>query len=352
MDRVERRIRSIVVFHLNQIGDFIFSLPLLANLRHAYPRARIVSVLRPHLREVWEMSGLADEYLVRDRRGRISGLLQLLRALRKRSPDLCVVQPQNLEPALLARLSGAPLRVGFRIGWWDRFSLTRIVPKDSPPSVPNNLRLGEAAGAPAVRRDYVGLLRPPVGERMRMMRRLAERRVTVHTRLVVLAPAASAGRALKLWTEEGFAAVADHFAAQPDTAVAIAGGEPMPGITSRVSRPVLDFSGKTTLQELAALLDRADVLISVDSGPLHMAAAMATPVVGIYGPTDPDLTGPMGSGHRIVRLGVPCSPCHLKTCSIGRICMEQLPASAVIRAAEEVLAEARFAENDWSLPPE
>jgi lipopolysaccharide heptosyltransferase II len=343
----DRRIRCIAVFHVNQIGDMIFSLPLLANLRHRYPRARIVSVLRPHLREIWDMAGLGDEFLIRDRTSRFRGFLPIVRALRKRSPDLCVVQSQTLEPALLARLSGAPERVGFRIAWWDRFLLTRVVPKDTPPSVANNLRLGEAAGAPSVRKDYVGLLRPPAGERIRMMRRLAEHRVSAHTRLIVLAPGASAGRALKLWTDEGFAAVADHFAAQPGTAVAFAGGESLSGIVSRVSHPVLDFSGATTLPELAALLDRADLLISVDSGPLHMAAAMATPVVGIYGPTDPALTGPMGIGHRVVRFGVPCSPCHLKECSIGRICMQDLPPSAVIQAAEEILAATRSAGDDW-----
>ncbi|MEJ5299227.1 MAG: hypothetical protein WHZ52_14450, partial [Armatimonadota bacterium] len=66
--------------------------------------------------------------------------------------------------------------------------------------------------------------------------------------------------------------------------------------------------------------------------------------------TDPALTGPMGIGHRVVRLGVPCSPCHLKECSIGRICMQDLPPSAVIQAAEEILAETRSSANEWQSP--
>jgi len=346
------RVRCIAVFHLNQMGDLIFSLPLLANLRQGFPRARIVSVLRPHLRDLWAMSGLGDEFLVRDRQARLANLLPLARALRKRSPALCVLQTQSLEPAVLARMSGAPARVGFRIAWWDRLFLTHVVPKDTPPSVANNLRLGEAAGAPAIRRDYVGLLRPPAGERIRMMRRLAQHRVTARTRLIVLAPGASAGRALKLWTDDGFAQVADHFASQPETAVAFVGQSALSGRLQRMSRHILDFTGRTTVPELAALLDRADVVVSVDSGPLHMAAAMATPVVGIYGPTDPALTGPMGLGHRVVRLGVPCSPCHLNECPIGRVCMEHLPASLVIQAAEEALAEARSSASEWPSPPE
>ena len=92
--------------------------------------------------------------------------------------------------------------------------------------------------------------------------------------------------------------------------------------------------------EWAALLDRADLFIGVDSGALHVAAALGTQVVGLYGPSDPNITGPQGLGHLVVRHPVDCSPCFRRTCSIGRVCMINIEADAVIEAAERALADA------------
>lgn len=329
-------VRRIQVFHLNHLGDMIFSLPLLASLRRQFPRARIVSIVRPPVLDLWQMAGLADDYLVRDKRGGWRRRLALLRAVRKREPQLTFVLSQALESCMLAWLSGAPRRVGFthtKLGWL----LTDRVPKDGPPSTANNLRLLSGLGVDPARKDYVGLLRPPLGEVRRMDARLTGMGAPSHRRLIVLGPGASAKRSVKEWTDEGFAAVADHFSAQPDTSVAIVGTVPADPILQLTRGSVLDFTCKTTMRELVALLDRADLFIGVDSGALHIAGATGTPIVGLYGPSSELITGPQGRTSVALTHPVPCHPCFKPTCSIGRPCLVLLRPREVIEAAEDVL---------------
>lgn len=329
---------SIQVYHLNQIGDMLFSLPLLANLRVTYPHAHILSVLRPGLEHIWSMSKLTDEYLVRD----CSTLLErarLVKALRKRHPDLAIVLPQSWEPALFAFLSGARRRVGFGRTSLESL-LTDVVPKHTPPSVENNLRLLEPLGVPMARKDYVGLIKPSLSEMKRVAMRLSRAGVEAGKRLVILAPGASRKVAIKEWPAEKWAEVANALAARKDTSVAIIGVEPADNITRLVKWPVLDLTRRTTLPELAAMLSMTDLFIGIDSGPMHMAAALGVQVIAIYGPSDPTLTPPMGIGHTIVRTGIECSPCFRKSCPIGRVCLTQLPAVRVIDAAAEALGPA------------
>lgn len=339
------QVHSIQVFHLTNIGDMVFSLPMLASLRHAFPKAHIASIMRPATRDIWEMSHLGDEYLLRATPATWASRMALVRAVRKRHPELAVLISQSPEARFLAKLSGARVRVGFRRTFTEGLGLTHWVHKDSPPSTANNARLLECIGVPPVRADYVGLLVPPHGERIRMGARLRQAGVSAMRRLVVLAPGTSAARTIKEWTDEGFAAVADHFAAQPGTSVAIVGTAPADGIVRLAQRDLLDLTRQTNLRELAALLDMADVVIGVDSGVIHVAAALATPVVAIHGPTDPAATGPQGIGHRIARNPVPCSPCLQKTCAIGRICLTDLQPRTVIELAEEVLQTSAASEE-------
>lgn len=336
-------VRSIQVYHLNHIGDMIFSLPLLASLRHAFPRARILSTMRPAGLDIWKMAGLADEYLIRQRGWGVRMRAQLVHALRRRKPDLSVLLSQSIESVLLARLSGSPVRVGFRTSAGAGL-LTHRAEAIGPPNTSSNLRLLEAVGVAPTKTDYVGLLRAPAGEFRRMNNRLTGLGAPGYKKLVVLSPGASPKRSVKEWTDEGFAAVIDHFGAQTDTAVAITGTEPATEIVARTNQPVLDLTCHTTLPELVALMERADLTIGVDSGALHVAAAVGTPVVGLYGPSDPDVTGPQGQGHKIVRLRVECSPCFRNTCPIGRICMEDMTAGMVIDAAESALAQRELVE--------
>jgi heptosyltransferase-1 len=99
----------------------------------------------------------------------------------------------------------------------------------------------------------------------------------------------------------------------------------------------VNLGGRTTLRELACLYRQASLVVTTDSGPMHIAAAVGTPVVALFGPTDPDRTGPYGPGHRVIRSGLSCMPCFRKQCDTVR-CMREIGVGEVFAAVQEMLA--------------
>jgi ADP-heptose:LPS heptosyltransferase len=147
----------------------------------------------------------------------------------------------------------------------------------------------------------------------------------------------------KHWHAEGFAAVARHLAAT-GRAVVLAGSVSERGRCAAVAEAcpgACDLSGRTTLSELAALIEGAAVCVTNDSGSMHLTAALGRPVVSVFGPTDPVWIGPYGRPGAVVRAGVACSPCYLRKlsrCGHGHACMREVGAAAVIERVEAALA--------------
>lgn len=325
----------IVCFHLNQVGDLAFSLPALKCVRDSFPGSHITSVARPILAQILDATGLTDDVLDRPT-GLGPGKLKLARVLRSGRYDLAVVFSQSAECAILAYLSRAPERIGF-VSTSLGALLTHRVEFHHPPSTANNLRLIEAAGCRVTKFDYVGLVRPPAEQSRRAEDMLARHGIAPSDVLVSLAPGASSRRSVKEWTDEGFAAVAAHVL-QRGARVAILGTQPADGITSLCPGAV-DLSGETSLGDVLALAARSRVLVAVDSGILHLAAAAGTKVVGLYGPSDPRITGPQGDGHVIVTSGADCAPCIATDCRRARKCMLDITAQEVIDAVDAVLGK-------------
>jgi heptosyltransferase I len=100
--------------------------------------------------------------------------------------------------------------------------------------------------------------------------------------------------------------------------------------------PPLSLAGRTTLAELASVLKTARLAVTADTGPMHLAAALGTPVAALFGPTAPWRTGPFGDGHQVVRLALPCSPCFQRQCPEPR-CLTELPLSLAQDAVEKIL---------------
>ena len=128
----------------------------------------------------------------------------------------------------------------------------------------------------------------------------------------------SARWATKRWACERFAAAADELQRSGTGRIVLIGGpEARPeahAVMSRMQTPAVDLTGETEVALLPALLKSAAALLTNDSGPMHVAAAVGTPVVAVFGPTSPVRTGPYGTSHRILRTGIPCSPCFSRTC--------------------------------------
>ena len=141
----------------------------------------------------------------------------------------------------------------------------------------------------------------------------------------------------KMWEDDKFAQLCDRIVEELSLKVVFTGGrdrETVEHIRSLMHLPSVDLAGKTTLRDLAYLYELSSLVVTTDSGPMHVAAAVGTPTVALFGSTDPARTGPYGEGHTVIRKDLPCSPCFLKRCETRR-CMREISVEEVFRAIAE-----------------
>ncbi len=152
----------------------------------------------------------------------------------------------------------------------------------------------------------------------------------------------------KLWDRGKFAALADALGNRLGVPVVLTGSAAekpyLDAIQAAAQSPVLNLAGQTSLRDLAALYRLATLVVTTDSGPMHIAAAVGTPTVALFGPTDPKRTGPYGKGHTVIRLGIHCSPCFHRHCP-NPLCMNGISVERVYGAVEERLTGERNIEE-------
>jgi len=214
------------------------------------------------------------------------------------------------------------------------YLLTSRVEFHHPPSTVNNLRLIEAIGGTITCRDYSGLLRATPEQIDRATQLLEAHGVGPNDPIAALSPGTSGRRSVKEWTDQGFTAVGRRLVERGLKPI-ILGTQPSYNIVKEYGN-ILDLSGKTNLGEVVAILARSSMLVAVDSGVLHLGAAVGTPVVGLYGSSNPAITGPQGEGHIVLTSGAGCSPCVKTDCSLGRKCMTDLTPDMVISAVDAI----------------
>lgn len=314
-------VRRILVIRVDLLGDLVFSLPTIQALADAYPRARVDALVLPYTAPV--LSGVRsvgrihtlDVHRYRRPRGvgELATLVGTIRALRQERYDLAVSLSGTVG-GVLALASGARVRVG-HIGDSYRGCYNVAVPGrryDRPVhEVEYGLELVRALG-PALRPQ-----RPRItGEWDKAVEATdPPSRFDLCPRppYAVLVPGASNGSA-KRWPARYWSALADRLARERRLGIALVGSAAERELAAEVARgtaaPVHNLAGRTTVQDLMAMLAGATIVVAGDTGPLHLAAALGRPVIGIYGPTDPVNTGPMAEHGSVVRLGLPCSPCY------------------------------------------
>src|SRR5664280_3637849 len=159
-------------------------------------------------------------------------------------------------------------------------------------------------------------------------------------KFIAISPMSFAGET-RLWYEDRFAILADRIIKELKTEVVFTGnrsGGMIDRISSMMTNKSLNLEGKTSLIELAHLYKQAKLLITPDSGPMHIAAAVGTPVIALFGPSAYWRTGHYGAGHTIIRTELPCSPCFLKKCSTKK-CMEDISPQQVFAVVERKLTK-------------
>lgn len=329
--------QRIVCFHLNQLGDLLFSLPALYNLRQTFPHAYIASVVRPNLRPLLEASGLVNEVVERPYGG-IRGDLLTATVLRHKRFDTGVLISTSPGTSLIALLAGISERIGFAHSV-SSLLLTQAIPFKPPPSTLNNLKLMEVMGCSLVKRDYVGLIKADASSRQDAKQLLRLAGIGDSDSYLVLAPGTSSGKEIKRWSDEGFAQVASSLRTQCGLRSVIVGNTSGRRISEISENNIVDLTNKTSLSTLTAIVEEARLLIGVDSGVLHLAAAVGTPVVALFGPTNPDVTGPQGDGHQVIYANLPCQPCMSDKCKLNRKCMEIIQVDEVVERAERILED-------------
>lgn len=313
----------------------MFSLPALRCVRDSCPDAYIASVARLSAAELLKCTGLVDEVFVR-KSGFNLAKIKLIKDLASHRFDLALVFSQSAESTLLSVLCGAPRRIGF-INTSLGALLTRQVYFSHPPSTENNLRLISEAGLNITCKSYAKLLIPSV-KMMKQANALLKRNgIGPDDKLIAICPGTSGRRSVKEWTNEGFADIAAYFS-DIGYRIVVIGSSPEDEIVSRCPS-IIDLGGKTDLGEVLWTLYRAVAVVAVDSGLLHLAAAAGTMVVGLYGPSNPNATGPQGDGHVVIRSGEECSPCMRTECNFNRKCMTNIDSYRVIEAVENILPQ-------------
>ena len=312
----------------NWLGDTVMAVPALAALRAAWPDGELLAAgpWAPLLAG----QGLAGVLLAYPRAW--GGRLRAADSVARFRPDLAVVLPNSFESALAAWYSGAPRRVGFERGARAEL-LTEVVPVPDPRphQIDEYLLLTEHAGAPTITREP--RLNPPAAdtaERVEASRLLAACGVAPRTASprIGIQLGAAYGPA-KLWPVERVAefcrlaadkGVTPVLLGAPEdaaTAAHITGGVPVASLVGR-DRPAL----------LPAVLAELDALVAGDTGVAHLAAALGTPVITLFGPTDPRLSAPRGRATVLTHL-VPCAPCFYRACPIEHPCLRRITASEV-----------------------
>jgi lipopolysaccharide heptosyltransferase I len=287
--------QSFLVVRLGSLGDLVHALPAVGALRASFPEARIDWVVERKWSPLLDLAVGIDEVIPLDRT--FAGFVACTRRLRN-ARYACAIDLQGLyKSAVLAWLSGSPRRVGFdgsaaRESGAAWFYTDRVRPAGRHVAE-MNLNLAERAGAKAESALRFPLC-VPEEEMSRMQDRLAAELVTSY---FVVSP--GGGWKSKCWPPERYGALCAELWRQYDLRAVVNAGpgeESLADAVVAAARPAAPVVLRPSLKELAALLAGAKLMVAADTGPLHLAAALGTPVVALFGPTDPARNGPRPSG--------------------------------------------------------
>lgn len=302
-------VRRILVVELWNIGDVVLLLPFLTQLREMFPRASVTLLARPHARVLLEGTGLVDEFVddedpaenwlsLNPLLGGWRDLWRLRRRLRAQPFDLAFQCRLHVREHLILAMSGARRRIGYAFGEGDRM-LTDALEVGDPHrhKAEDWLRLLRILGGPAS--DAVTGLQVSEEERKAAREFLIARGVRDDDVVVGIHPGASLPE--KRWPLDRFAVVANALGARPDVGV-ITFADPA-GYGEAIGNGPGVVRAKTTLRELLALIERCEVLVCNDSGPMHIAGGVGTPAVAVFGNGVARWFAPIGDGHELISEG-------------------------------------------------
>ena len=324
----------------NWLGDAAISAPAIRAIKYGRPDAHITVAAPLKIASIWRLIPEVDAIVPLKGRSLLAAVGSIRREPRF---DVAILFPNSLRVALEAWLAGVPRRVGYR-GHSRSWLLNQVVAESSRLGPPEHqafhyLHIAHELGARADLRDLVHV--NAVGH------------VDLSRAKIALCPGAEYGPA-KRWLPERFAETAKAVADQSPVQWILFGTKSDALIGEQISQALGDSCvnriGQTTLDQLIDELRECRLLLTNDTGTMHLASLLGVPVVAIFGSTDPRLTGPLGSGHTILRHQVECSPCFLRTCPIDFRCMKAVGVEEVTQAVLSILPRSTSSSGATALP--
>jgi heptosyltransferase-2 len=335
--------KNILVRSTNWIGDAVMTLPAMAAIRKNLPDAQITVLAKPWVAELFHICPDVDDVMIFQAPGiheGLSGRFQLAAELRKKRFDAAILLQNAIEAAILSRLAGIRVRVGYNSdirGFLLTHSVQRTKTIRRVHQIDYYLEMVKSLGFMSAGREV----------KLRVGRDYADIASSLFENfnipsdkpLIGIAPGATYGPA-KMWFPERFATVADRFTEELAATILLFGSQADRAVTEKVRRhafhPLIDIAGKTSLKEAMALIARCRLFLSNDSGLMHVAGAMGIPTVAVFGSTNPVTTSPVGEKSVIVTKSVSCSPCLKKTCDTDFRCMDLITVDDIYEAAKNL----------------
>lgn len=332
---------KILIRTSNWLGDAVMNVPAVVAIKKGRPDAQITIVCPAKLEAVWKQIPEVDEVVTLPTQKGLLSFLHFVESLRNRNFDAAVVFPNSIRTALEIWMANIPRRVGFpghaprtlflnQVFREKKKRKKTVVPPTPVHQLNHYLALAKFIGA-----EIEGITAENCFVRI-------EKDLHTGRTKVALCPGAEYGPA-KRWLPERYAEVIKQISATRDCDWLLVGVEKDRSIGEEIQRlagveAVQNLCGKTSLEELITLLRDCRLLLTNDTGTMHLAAMLGTPTVSIFGSTEPTLTGPLGNGHVVLRKKVECSPCFLRECPIDFRCMKAIEADEVVAAVKSILS--------------
>jgi len=326
----------ILVRSSNWLGDAVMSVPAVRAIKNGRPDVHLTIAAPDKIAPMWKLIPEVDAIIALPD----TSLASVVRLLRQQRPfDLAILFPNSLRVALETWLSRIRRRVAYR-GHWRSWLVNQIVREPRKPGPPEHhslrfLRIARECGADTTNADL-----PKPNQTSNMQPSHGYGLAGKHQTSLGLCAGAEYGPA-KRWLPERFAEAAAKITAQSSAQWMLFGTKNDAAIGEQIAASITDHCvnriGQTTLDQLIDELRRCRLLLTNDTGTMHLAALLGVPVVAVFGSTEPRLTSPLGNGHVILRHHVECSPCFLRECPIDFRCMNAISADEVAGAVLSML---------------
>jgi heptosyltransferase II len=342
---VKLQAKKILVMRYRFIGDTVLTVPFLRNLRQAFPNSRIDLMLEPFSGQVIEGCPYVDRiipfeiktihrYSSQSRRGKLAGYAQYWRQIRQERYDAAFVLKRSLSSALLVWAAGVPRRIGFATEGRKILLSDPVAYRDDRHEVQNFLDCLRALDIP-VFSEALELWPAPESDEM-VAGLLSDAGWSPEDTKIIIHAAASLPA--KQWPLERFAAVMQFLQQRYHARFLYTGAKEDASLYREIERQGpfhgLDLCGKTSLHENLSVYRACDLFFGVDSGPMHMAAAVDVPVIALFGPTNELKWGPWGGGHTVLTKRLSCRPCKPHKCR-NNACMLEISVEEAVEALDQ-----------------